>query len=311
MTDKLGRYSGLTVFVTSTPKGGAGKTETADLLEAGLTLSGSKCVLVDVDDGNRGLKRRVGERSVVKTDWTSSVMKAFAWLGTNAADADALIFDLGAGIDSSDLPIMAFLATVWSLLQQGGARIIFCAVVSTNAPTSSFIDRIGRSFGDLGEVAIVCNNQDGSKEFPKELAGRPEPKLNLRQLAAGIQSVRLARQEPLSTVLRTPASDYHLATALMAQRLLAFAAQPIIREVVSPAATEWLDALARRAAPRLHFTVSRKALATDAAIELNARVARADDALLAPGIEGSALLDAARAYRRERAAWAAATRTLK
>lgn len=310
MADKMGRYSGLTVFVTSTPKGGAGKTETADLLEAGLTLGGSKCVLVDVDDGNRGLKRRVGERSVVKTDWTSSVMKAPAWLGTNAADADALIFDLGAGIDSSDLPIMAFLATVWRLLQQGGARVIFCAVVSTNAPTSSFIDRIGRSFGDLGEVVIVCNNQDGSREFPKEVASRPEPKVHLRQLAAGVQSVRLGRQEPLSTVLRAPASGYHLATALMAQRLLAFIEQPIIGEVVAPAATEWLKGLARQAAPRLHFAVSRKALATDAAIELNARIARAEDALLAPEIQDMALLDAARAYRRERAAWTAATRAI-
>lgn len=292
-----------TVFVTMTTKGGAGKTETADVLEAVLTLGGQTCRLVDVDDGNRGLASRVGIGNVVKAPWTNTVAQAPSWVDRHAKGADSLVFDLGAGIESADLPIVAFLSTVWRLLHDEGARIVFCAVVSTNAHTSMFIERINRNYGALGEVVTVYNNQDGSRAFPDELLARPEPKIWLRQLPAGVQAVRLARPERLSEVIRSPAPGYHLATAMMANRIVAFAEQPVIRDAVGTAGLERLRGRVDVGPPPVLFSISQKSHATDEAIQQNARVAAADRALRDPALDDPAVLRAALIYRKERQAW--------
>lgn len=293
------------VFVAMTPKGGAGKTETADVLEAALTLSGRTCRLIDVDDGNRGLARRVGKSEVETAPWSSTVAQAPAWVERYAQDVESLVFDLGAGIESADLPVLAFLSTVWRLLHDRDARIIFCAVASTNAATSMFIERISRNYGALGEIVIICNNQDGSAAFSDEIAARSEPKLRLRQLSAGIQAVRLARQARLSDVIRLPAPEYRLATRIMVDRLVAFAGQPVIRDAIGPDGLKKLRDLAPGGAPKVHFTISRKDYATDEMILRNVRVAVAEMLLLAPGLDDAAILSAARQFREEQHAWQA------
>lgn len=296
-------HAGRVVLVTMTLKGGAGKTETADVAEAAFTLGGHRCVLVDADDGNRGLGRRIGLDNVIKLSWTSGAEDAPDWIARHAGKGDRLIFDLGAGIGSADLPIMAFLGSVWRMLQQGGARIIFLCIVSTNAPTAtSFVERVFSLYGRIGEVIILCNNQDGSGTFLNGVAERLEPKVRLGNLAAGIQAVRLMRKEPLSAIIAAPMPDYTSATAIMASRVHAFASQAFFSTLVDSSALARLSALSGDN-PKLLYTVTTAANATDARIAQNARLAAAQRALLAPALDEASVLAAAKALRRAHAEW--------
>lgn len=291
------------VLVTMTLKGGAGKTETADVAEAAFTMGGHRCVLIDADDGNRGLGRRLGLDNVIKLSWTSGAEDAPNWLARHAGKGDRLIFDLGAGIGSADLPIMAFLGSVWRMLQQGGARIIFLCIVSTNAPTATtFIERVFSLYGRIGEVIILCNDQDGSGTFLNGIAERPEPKVRLGNLAAGIQEVRLLRKEPLSAIIAAPTPDYASATAIMASRVHAFASQAIFATLVDSSALARLREASGNV-PKLLYTVATAANATDARITLNARLAAAQRLLLTPELDDASILAAAKALRRAHAEW--------
>ena len=296
-------HTGRIVLVTMTPKGGAGKTETTDVAEATFTLGGHRCVLVDADDGNRGLGRRIGLDNVTKLAWTSGAEDAPDWIARHAGNGDRLIFDLGAGIGSADLPIMAFLGSVWRMLHQGGARIIFLCIVSTNAPAATtFVERVVSLYGRIGEVVILCNDQDGSGTFLNGIADRPEPKVRLGNLAAGIQAVRLMRKEPLSSIIDAPMPGYASATAIMASRVHAFASQAYFAALVDPSALARLKVAAGNA-PKLLYTVMTAASAADVRIEQNARLAAAQRALLASELDDASVLTAAKAFRRAHAEW--------
>ena len=290
------------VFITITPKGGAGKTETAECLEAAITLGGANCALVDVDDGNRGIARRVGKDNVTKLDWSTSITAAPAWVDRHTGEADAMIFDLGAGIDSADLPVMAFLSTVWRMLADQGARITICAVISTNARTSAFVERLDRRFGDLGQVIVICNNQDGSRAFPAELSTLPQPKVQLGQLPSGIQAVRLDRLERLSAVISNPAPNYRIASAIMAKRVFEFAREPAISDLIKVNRVEAL-LLPSATVPRLRYSITTKLHSTDDVITANARLSAGQETLLRPDLNDSEVLAAAQNFRKLNAAY--------
>lgn len=291
------------VFVTLTPKGGAGKTETADVLEGMLTAGGYRVALLDVDDGNRGLTRRVGKTETVQVPWDKMASQAPAWVQGLAPSYDALIFDLGAGIESADMPIFRFLLTAWQILRSAGAKIVICAVVSTNAPTSNFIGRAVESYGAWGEVLIVRNNQDGSMRFSPELAGRPEPQLLLEQLPAGVQAYRLTRQERLSAVIASPSVGFEIATAMLADRVHKLALQPQLRGIIGLSGLERLRHFAAEGQKSLKFVVSDPSFATDAALLLNHEAWAAYKALLVPGLEGEPLMLAAARFRSATLGW--------
>ena len=296
-------FAGKDVFVSVSPKGGPGKTESCDAIEAVFTLGGSKCLLVDADDGNRGLFRRVGADHVIKVSWDFGAPDASGWLTHHAGFGDRMIFDLGAGIDSADMPVMSFLGSVWKLLHEGGARIVFACIVSTNAPVSpSFVERAVKNHGRFGDVVILANNQDGSGSFPVELDIRPEPRLQLRRLQAGVQSVRLMRKAPLSSIIAAPSLGYGMATALMASRLLAFAKQPVIEDLVTSSALERLK-VAAAGARRMFYDVATANDATDSRLAMNADLAVAHRRLLVPDASNEDVLEAALAYRLSRKAW--------
>ncbi|URD60700.1 hypothetical protein M8312_13120 [Sphingomonas sp. KRR8] len=286
-----------TIYIVTTKKGGAGKTETTECLEALSTMSGKRCLLVDVDDGNRGLGRRVGLDRVIKVSWDAPVSNAPHWVTKHAPAADTMIFDLGAGIDSSDLPITAYLSSIWRMLANGGARVIICAVVSTNAPTSNYIERLGKRFETLGELLVVCNNQDGSQEYPAELADLGMTKVHLGQVPSGIQAVRLSRRELLSTVIQNPSVGFTLASACMAQRLLKFAQQSFFKDFVTIDALDKLGSISSAAPRQCAYTILKRAQATDMAIKENARLAASMSSLLAPDLDDQAILAAAKSYR--------------
>ena len=291
------------VHVLTTVKGGAGKTETTDMLEAVLTLTGHRCTLVDVDDGNRGLARRVGVDNVVKLDWTSGVEDAPGWVTQHGSGSPHhLLFDLGAGISSSDTPVMAFLQTVWRMLHNDGARIIFYCIVSTNAPTSRFIERMVSIYGKIGTVMIVRNDQDGSQAFPVDIADRPEPQIDLRHQPSGIQAVRLMHRAPLSTIVSNPMLGYRLATTVMAKRVHAFANQLAAASVIDPTSLAGLD-VRSPPVPALMYAIRRASDATDERILRNGALRDAHRALLSEGLTDTELLEAATAYRAACATW--------
>jgi hypothetical protein len=288
------RYAGVTAHVMLTVKGGAGKTETADVLEAALTLFGQRCLLIDIDDGNRGLSRRVGSSNVVKLGWESGASDAPDWVATHVNSIDDLIFDLGAGISSSDTPVMACLASIWRILSDGGGKVIFYCIVSTNAPTAGFIERVASSYGRFASLVIVWNNQDNSRQFSSEVSAT-YPKINLDHLAGGLQAVRLMRREPLSGIIRGPTPGYELASAMIAARVNAFAAQMQHTSIGSPRRGELLARAA--AAPVVMFAIRRASLASNERILENAQLLEAHRHLLAPVIDDVGLVARAQAYR--------------
>lgn len=297
------------VFIITTPKGGAGKTETADVLEACTTLGGSSCALVDVDDGNRGLTRRVGKENIIKLEWSTSAAAAPDWVARHAAQWGSMIFDLGAGIDSSDLPVMSFLGSTWRILADQGARVTVCTVVSTNAPTSAFIDRVQARYGSLGKVLVVFNNQDGSKGFPSEIDALPNDKLHLDQLPAGIQSVRMSRRERLSTIITSPQPDFAIAGSMMAKRILNFATQPAMAHMVNAEALATLNKISAEAPQRLQYVIGSLAQASDAVISQSVHLKRAELALLHRNLDDLQILTAAHEFRRQQDAWDTLMRT--
>jgi hypothetical protein len=305
----IGPAQAFTVHITITPKGGAGKTEVATVLEAALTATGHSPVLIDVDDGNRGLTRRIGKEHVVALNWASGPEDAPTWVRRHAAGDTPMIFDLGAGLMSADLPILDFLGSVWRLLYNKGARIVFHCVVSTNAPTNRFIGQILENYGRIAEVVIVCNNQDGSASFPADIASRENHRLKLDHLYPGLQAVRLLRKVPLSALIAEPMQRYTIATKMIAARVYRFARQLADASLLDPSCLAKLEAAAV-GVPPLHYTLAHLADATDDRIERNARLSRAHRRLVAAELSPSGLLSAAEDYRLAHAAWVERSSTI-
>jgi len=303
MATKGGPFSDLIVFVTPALKGGVGKTETTDNIEPLLTLSERPPLLVDVDDGNSGLIRRVGHERVHKLKWSTSPRSARRWIDEHLIGRRSVIFDIGAGLDSCDLPILATLETIWRILADGGAKIIFCAIVSTNAHTANFVARLQNDYSDLGTVAIVYNDQDGSKQWPKNIDLTGKELINLSQAQSGIQAVRLSRQDCLSTVLRSPAQGYSRATALMAFRVYLFGLSQGLSGLFTEAAFDELETLFAARPRNQAFTIGNSAEASDAFIDQNERCGVARDALLRPDLQDTEIFEAGRTFRREFLRW--------
>jgi hypothetical protein len=53
------------------------------------------------------------------------------------------------------------------------------------------VEQVIGTYGRIGEIMIVRNNQDGSHAFPADLSGRPESQIKLDHLSGGLQAVRL------------------------------------------------------------------------------------------------------------------------
>lgn len=285
------------IFIVTTPKGGSGKTETADCLEAALSLTGLSVGLVDVDDGNRGLLRRVGKENVIKLDWSTAATAAPDWASRRALDHEAIIFDLGAGIDSSDLPIMSFLGSVWRLLADHGVRITVCAVISTNAHTSAFLERLERKFDGLGTVVPVLNNQDGSASFQNGMCDSARKNLRLGMMEPGFQIVRLSRKERLSAVIANPAQNFRLASAFMGHRVARFARHPVLADLINSSHLKRFGS-ANGDTPELHYTVRTMKAASDYAIEANARLKKSYDLLLDPSIKPHEAFEAITSFQK-------------
>lgn len=285
------------IFIVTTPKGGSGKTETADCLEAALSMSGLSVGLVDVDDSNRGLLRRVGKENVIKLDWSAAATAAPDWVSRPALNHDAIIFDLGAGIDSSGLPIMCFLDSAWRLLADQGVRITVCAVISTNAHTSAFIERLERKFDGLGTVVPVLNNQDGSASFQDGMGDNAGKKMRLGMMDSGIQIVRLSRKERLSAVISNPAKNFRMASAFMGHRVARFSRHPILAGLINSSKLERFGS-ANGDTPKLHYTVRTMKAASDSAIEANARLKKSYDLLLDPSIKADEAFEALTSFQK-------------
>lgn len=257
-----------TVFICTTTKGGAGKTETADLLDGVFALAGNDPILIDVDDGNRGLRRRVGKENVLPIPWTYGPSDAPAWVASLGTSNRPIVFDLGAGISSSDTPVMAFLDVVWRMLFEQNAQIHVLAIVSTNAPCGNYIDALRYRYGKIANIVIVRNNQDGSRNFPAELVDGPERSLEVSYLTPGIQAVRLRESRRLSDLVRRPDLGYVLATSMIANRVADFADHLKKASILDEAAHRNVVSY-RQTVAQGFYIISSLARATDRAIHCN------------------------------------------
>lgn len=294
---------GLTVVMTFTPKGGAGKTHLQDILEGCATLSGLRTLVADVDDGNNGLRKRIGEDNVLKISWECSPSYAEEWVRTYVRDIDFLGFDLGANILSSGLPIANFLGQVLALLKDQGAAIHICVVASTNAPVANLLPRLQETYGRLGEITVVTNNQDGSEAFPDWARGELIHTFSLPHIPAGVQAVRLRRQVPLAGFLLHPEDGFRLATAMVAKAALQVASQPRVQAVLRCNPVTTLTPLAAAAPASKLYTIDTMASAADAKLGANDALKRAFDALLEPNLGENAILKAAIAFRNQHAVY--------
>lgn len=256
------------VFICTTAKGGAGKTETADLLDGVFALAGNDPILVDVDDGNRGLLRRVGKENVLPIPWTYGPSDAPAWVASLGTSNRPIVFDLGAGISSSDTPIMAFLDVVWRMLFDQSAQIHVLAIVSTNARCGNYIDALHYRYGKIANIVIVRNNQDGSRNFPAELVDGPERSLEVSYLTPGIQAVRLRESRRLSDLVRRPDLGYVLATSMIANRVADFADHLKKASILDEADHRNVVSY-RQTVAQGFYIISSLARATDRAIHCN------------------------------------------
>ncbi|RDE04958.1 hypothetical protein [Sphingomonas aracearum] len=197
---------------------------------------------------------------------------------------------------------MAFLQTVWRMLNDDGARIIFYCIVSTNAPISRFIERMVSTYSRIGTVVIVRNDQDGSRAFAADIDGRPEPQIDLRHQASGIQEVRLMRRARLSALIADPLPGYRLATALIATRVHAFARQLAAVSIIDPASLARINRWSL-SVPKLMYFIRQSNNATDERIRCNGRLHDAHQAILAEDLTDLQLLTAAKSYREAYATW--------
>jgi hypothetical protein len=120
-------------------------------------------------------------------------------------------------------------------------------------------------------------------------------------LRSGVQAVRLGRRERLSSILRSPAAGYELASALMAKRILTFANQDYFKGLSLDLALEELQSLARKAPMQFRYAINKRSFATDEMIQQNAELARAESALLRPNLTDIEIMATATNYRLEHA----------
>jgi hypothetical protein len=288
-------YKRLTVLLCATQKGGAGKTTIADASHAVSTAAGLDTLVVDVDDGNSGFQRRSGKTAAVALDWLIEPPEAKAWAERHLTGKDFVIFDLGANLLASLTPVTQFLGVLMPMLAKGGARIVFFAVASTNAPgTGRLVKTMRDDFNTLGEVRLIQNDIDGSGEFSPSLATAGLKKIPFGRIDPGIQAIRLRRVEPLLNVLRDPPPGHRLAMARYASFVRDFATHENARDIFGEAAIPELQQLAAAAPAPLAYVLVQARQATDDAIAANLALREAQTRLIAtPLNDRSALAEAA------------------
>ena len=238
----------MTICLVGQQKGGSGKTTFTDILNAACEAGGSETLVVDVDDGNSGYIRRCGKGSALSLSWAQPAGGASSWIDSHLTGKDVVLFDLGANLFASGAAVTQFLAEVVSELRASGARIVFFAVASTNSPgTGRLISYMRDDFGSLGEVRIVENNIDGSGAFPKEIHTLGLPRVHVGHIDPGIQAARLLKEVPLLQALEDPAEGYELAMALYARRIVDFAKQEAVSDIIGPVGLTRLLPLAAKA----------------------------------------------------------------
>lgn len=275
------KYKDRTILVLGTSKGGTGKTTVADASAAAAVAAGHKVLVVDVDDGNSGFKRRAGKSEALALGWSTSQDEMEPWADKHLRGVNFVIFDLGANFTASDAPVCGFMGALVTMLRREGAKVIFLAIASPNAPgTGRLVSAMREDFGSLGDVRLIENNVDGSKAFSASLKTAGLTKIGFGHIDPGVQAVRMQREEPLIAVLRNPAPGYRLATARYARRVLDFVQQASVQDIFGQAVAEF-EVLAADAPTGTQYVIPDLARATDDAVTANMSLGEASRRLRA------------------------------
>jgi hypothetical protein len=208
--------------------------------------------------------------------WTSEPDEVEPWMSKNLADAQLVIFDLGANVLASQMPITTFLGAVVLKARAAGAPVIFMPIASPNAPgTDRLVAAMREDFERLGDVRIIENNADGSGEFLRPVGTQGYATLSFPHIDPGVQAVRMQRSDPLIDVLRSPTVGYELATARLARYLQMFLQQDLLRDIIPSEAVNEITGLATAAPTGLRYKIKDIQHATNSAIQVNAALAAA------------------------------------
>ncbi|TFI57143.1 hypothetical protein E2493_16675 [Sphingomonas parva] len=295
-----------TVILSASPKGGCGKTTVTDATASVSVASGHSTLVVDVDDGNSGYRRRAGKGAALSLSWTTTADRTRPWLAKNVYGKDVVIFDLGANLVASESPVTEFLGEAILQLKATGSRIVFFAIASPNAPgTGRLIRSMRDDYSSVAEVYIVENNVDGSNAFPENMGTFGITTIPFPHMDPGIQAVRMLREEPLLEVFRAPSPGYEVATARYAQKVASFAKQEAVRGLFGDDGLPEFQRLAAAAPGGLRYAIGGLRGARNEAIRANERLLLASrevrsadrtnrELVYAKAIE---LIDAEAAYR--------------
>ena len=251
-------------------KGGTGKSTLTDALVAALEIGGTRTAVIDADGSNHGYLRRAGLRSGYQLSWGARTSAVANYIDDHLPGVGAVVIDCGANFLAAGSSASGFVSELLHRLQANGSKIVTLAVASPNAPgTDVLVAHVVEVFGQLGEVALVQNNTDGSNSFAIGLTAIKVQKVKMDKIEAGYIDVRLLRVEKLSDILVAPAENYVRATAALARAILQLVSQPPLVSIVGPSAIAELERLSASAPGPMHYVVPTARLARDQALTAN------------------------------------------
>lgn len=251
-------------------KGGGGKSTLTDALVAALELAGTRTAVIDADGSNHGYLRRAGLKSAYQLNWGASTSAVANYIDGYLPGVRAVVVDSGANFLAAGSNASGFVSDLLGRLQADGTKILTAAVASTNAPgTDVLVAHVVEVFGQLGEVALVQNNVDGSGAFASGLTAIKVQKVTMAKIEAGFIDVRLQRVEKLADILAAPAENYVRATAALARATLRLVSQPPFINIVGPVAITELERLSAAAPGAMFYIVPTARMARDQALTAN------------------------------------------
>lgn len=254
--------------------GGGGKTTISRSLACLSELSEKKLRLIDSDGGNFGLLRAEGSNRVVALPW-SLPDDALAQLVDEQNETDIIVLDTGANCLVMGSPFGATLEALMSKLEAVGFRVVIVVPAATNkiGDAEGALRAIDVFVSSSKDILIVENDRDGSAAFDPRLRQTGLPVVSFPNIAAGINTVLSEHRGPIRQFLTAPKPGFRRASAIVAKKLLNFAAQEPVRFFLNDSAITELKTLSFEAPKSLHFVVRTRDCAKDQVLDLNQRVA--------------------------------------
>lgn len=286
--------------------GGEGKTTIAESLVCVAQMSGESVKVIDLDSGGYGYTRRNGREAAIPIDWQLDALRLPGggqmsipqWIEQHAADVDTIICDTGANFLASGSPASGFIDELMTYIKANGGEAIAVAVTAPNkAGCGTLVEQLYNRLNSFGKILVVENDRDGSGAFERLMLPSSDV-IRFKHIDPGIQQFRLLHRVPIIELLTNPPQGYTIATAIIAERVKAFAEAPAIRSVFGAAGLQPLEHAAALASITVGYPIFNLVLATDEAIRANSALFYSQIKLLSyEGDDDRHLAQLARSYQ--------------